>query len=167
MKVTKPSPELKKLGYFVGTWITQGTITRGPWGAGGEFSWTERTKWMVGRFFLVGRWNFKMPADMGGDGEELFVIGFDPSPSVYTFDAFSSQGLHQISRGTCIGDTWTWTSEGFQDGRPVQQKMTMRVLSRTSYLVKFEISSDGAAWMTFMEGKARKQKAHIRRRSAK
>jgi len=165
-RVPKPSPEVKKLAYFVGTWKTHGTIAPGPWGAGGEFSWTETTKWMTGRFFLVGHWNFKMPADLGGDGEELFVIGFDASQSVYTFNAFSSQGLHQISKGTCIGRTWTWTSDGVQDGRPVQQKMTMRILSRATYLLKFEISSDGTTWMTFMEGKARKQKARTRRRSA-
>ena len=155
--IPKPSRELKKLGYFVGTWITQGTIAPGPWGAGGRFSWKETTNWMTGRFFLVGHWNFKMPANMGGDGEEFFVIGFDTSQSVYTFDAFNSQGLHQISTGTCVGRTWTWTSDGFQAGRRVQQKMTMRILSRTSYTLAFEVSIDGETWLPFMEGKARKK----------
>lgn len=167
VNLSKPSPELKKLSYFVGTWLTQGTIAPGPWGAGGKFRWAESTKWMTGGFFLVGHWNFIMPADMGGDGEELFVIGLDTRNGVYTFDAFSSQGLHQISKGTCVGDTWTWTSDGLQDGRPVEQKMTMRILSGTSYLLKFEISFDSKTWMTFMEGKARKQKARAQRRSAK
>jgi hypothetical protein len=153
----KPGPELKKLSYFVGTWITQGTIAPGPWRGGGKFSWKETTKWMTGHFFLVGHWNFKMPADMGGDGEELFVIGFDTSHGVYTFDAFSSQGLHQISRGTRRAATWTWTSEGFLDGRPVQQKMTMRILSRTSYTLNFEVSMEGTTWLPFMQGKARKK----------
>lgn len=153
----QPSPELGKLGYFIGTWITRGTIAPGPWGAGGKFSWRERTKWMTGRFFLVGRWNFKMPADLGGDGEELFVIGFDVRKGVYTFDAFSSQGLHQISKGTCNDDTWTWNSDGFQGGRPVRQKMTMRILSRTRYTLAFEVSTDGTTWLPFMQGNARKK----------
>ena len=166
-KLPKPSPELKKLGYFVGKWMTRGTIAPGPWGAGGKFSWRETTKWMPGRFFLVGHWDFKMPADMGGDGEELFVIGYDTRQRVYTFDAFSSQGLHQVSKGTLLTDTWTWTSLGFQDGRPVQQKMTMQILSPTTYTVKFEVSSDGATWMTFMAGKATRQKARTPRPSAK
>jgi hypothetical protein len=100
MKIRKPEPvpEIKKLGYFVGNWSTFGTITPGPWGPGGKFCWTETTNWMTGRFFLVGHWDFQMPAKMGGDGEELFVIGYDTRRNVYTFDAFSSQGLHQVSK---------------------------------------------------------------------
>lgn len=156
---SKPSPELKKLGYFVGTWITRGAIAPGPWGDGGKFSWKETTKWMTGRFFLVGHWNFNMPADLGGCGEEFFVIGFDTRQSVYTFDAFSSQGRHQISTGTSSADTWTWTSDGFLDGRRVQQKMTMRILSRTSYTLTFAVSMDGTTWLPFMQGKAKKKKA--------
>jgi len=153
----RPAPEVEKLGYFVGKWTTKGTILPGPWGAGGEFGWTETTEWMRGHFFVVGHWDFHMPAELGGDGEELFVMGFDPNRRVYTFDAFSSQGLHQVSQGTLTGGTWLWTSESIQNGKPVRQKMTMQVLSPTRYSLKFEISSDGAMWMTFMEGKATKR----------
>ncbi len=157
-RAVKPHPEAKKLGYFVGKWTTKGAILPGPWGPGGNFSWTETTKWMTGRFFVIGRWHFKMPAALGGDGEEIFIMGYDANLNEYTFDAFSSQGLHQVSKGTIIGDTWTWNSRGVQpvEGRMqiVRQKMTMQILSRRSYLLKFEISTDGASWRTFMEGKA-------------
>ena len=90
----KPGPEVAKLAYFVGKWATKGTILPGPWGAGGEFSWIESTKWMSGQFFVIGHWDFKMPAELGGDGEEMFVMGYDANRSIYTFDAFSSHGLH-------------------------------------------------------------------------
>ena len=153
----KPAPEVVELGYFVGKWITHGKILPGPWGAGGEFSWRETTEWMTGKFFVVGHWDFKMPAELGGDGEEMFVMGYDSNHKVYTFDAFSSQGLHQVSQGTLSGDAWIWSSESIQSGKPVQQKMTMKVLSPTSYSLKFELSSDGATWVTFMEGKAAKK----------
>ena len=153
----KPAPEAAKLGYFVGKWATKGKILAGPWGSGGEFSWSETTKWMTGNFFVVGHWDFRMPAELGGDGEEMFVMGYDTNRSIYSFDAFSSQGLHQVSMGTLSGDTWIWSSESTQGGKPVQQKMTMKVLSPTSYSLKFELSSDGEAWMTFMEGKATKK----------
>ena len=153
----RPAPEVAKLGYFVGKWATRGTILPGPWGAGGEFGWTETTKWMTGEFFVMGHWDFQMPAELGGDGEEIFVMGWDANRSLYTFDAFSSQGLHQVSKGTLRNDTWTWTSESIQSGKPVQQKMTMQVLSPAAYNLKFELSSDGETWMTFMEGKATKK----------
>ena len=153
----RPAPEVAKLDYFVGKWITKGTIPPGPWGAGGGFGWTETTKWMTGNFFVVGHWDFQMPAELGGDGEEIFVMGYDANSRVYTFDAFSSQGLHQVSKGTLRDDTWTWTSESIQSGKPVQQKMTMQALSSTAYNLKFELSSDGETWMTFMQGKATKK----------
>jgi Protein of unknown function (DUF1579) len=153
----QPAPQVAKLGYFVGKWKTKGRILAGPWGAGGEFGWTEDTKWMTGNFFVIGHWDFQMPADLGGDGEEIFVMGYDSIRGVYSFDAFSSQGLHQVSKGTLHGENWIWTSESVQNGKPVQQKMTMKVLSPASYDLKFEISSDGAEWMTFMEGKAAKK----------
>jgi uncharacterized protein DUF1579 len=153
----KPPAEVEKLSYFVGDWTTEGRIQPGPWGEGGKFSWTESTKWMAGRFFVIGHWHFHMPASLGGDGEEIFIMGYDPPAAAYTFDAFSSQGLHQVSKGRLEGDTWTWLSEGMQAGRPVQQRMTMQVLSPTSYKLKFEISTDGSNWALFMQGTATKQ----------
>jgi hypothetical protein len=99
-----------------------------------------------------------MPPDLGGDGEEIFIMGFDAGQNIYTFDAFSSQGQHQISRGTVSGDTWIWTSQAPQtDQKTKQQKMTMKILSPASYSLKFELSTDGETWMTFMEGKATKK----------
>ena len=157
LPAAKPAPEVAKLGYFVGKWETKGTILAGPWGAGGDFSWTEKTEWMNGSFFVIGHWDFQMPAELGGDGEEIFIMGYDTNRRLYSFDAFSSQGLHQVSKGMLEGDIWMWTSESVQNGKPVQQRMTMKVLSATSYELKFEISSDGAEWMTFMDGKATKK----------
>jgi hypothetical protein len=148
-----PHPALKKLDYFVGRWKTHGTIHPGSWGPGGKFSWTESTKWMPGGFFLIGRWKFKMPATLGGDGEEIFIIGYDAARRFYTFNAFSSQGLHQVSRGTFADRSWTWTSEGAQSGRAAEQKFTMKIYSRDRYAVKFEIKAK-RGWTAFMEGKA-------------
>jgi hypothetical protein len=98
-----------------------------------------------------------MPRHLGGDGEEIFVMGYDAATKRYTFDAFSSQGLHQLSRGTLRADTWTWHSEGTQAGRKARQRLTMRVLSRKRYTLKFEISNAGAKWTTFMQGVAIKR----------
>lgn len=155
ISVFKPGPEVKKLGCFIGKWTTTGTISPGPWGAGGKFSWSEVTEWMAGNFFVVGRWDFKMPRHLGGNGKEIFVMGYDTDRGVYTFNAFSSQGRHQVSQGTVSGDTWTWTSEAIYDGEKVQQKLTMKILSPKAYTQKFEICMDGT-WMTFMDGQTTK-----------
>jgi hypothetical protein len=158
----KPTPEVTKLGYFVGSWTVRGLIEPGPWGKGGKFSWTDTTRWMPGNFFVVGHWDFQMPRALGGDGEEIFVMGYDTAERVYTFDAFSSQGLHQISRGTFIDNAWIWTSRAIRDGQTVEQKMTMEILSPSSYRLTFEISTDGSTWMTFMKGRAAKKRPTAR-----
>ena len=153
----KSGPEVKKLDYFVGTWTTDGTIPQGPWGAGGKYSSTDTVEWMSGNFFVLAHSDFKMPPELGGDGKEIYLMGYDTDQSVYTFDAFGSQGRHQVSQGTVEGDAWSWTSEATYDGRDIKQKMTMKILSPASYSLKFEVSMDGETWMTFMEGKATKK----------
>lgn len=153
----KPGPELKKLDAFVGTWTTDGTVAQGPWGAGGKFSATNTTDWMSGNFFTEGHSDFKMPAEIGGDGKETVYMGYDTDQNVYTYDSFSTQGRHNVSTGTVTGDTWLWTSEAIYSGQHIKQKMTIKILTPASHSVKFEISLDGTSWMTFMEGKATKK----------
>ena len=153
----KPGPEVKKLDYFVGTWNTEGTVAQGPWGAGGKFTSTDTTEWMSGDFFLMGHGDFKMPPEVGGDGKEFSIMGYDTTQNVYTVDSYNSQGQHESSKGTVAGDTWTWTSSANYGGQDIKQKMTMKVLTPASYSLKFEVSIDGTNWMTFMDGKATKK----------
>lgn len=153
----KPGPEVKKLDYFVGTWTTEGTVAPGPWGTGGKFTSIETGEWMEGNFFVVSHSDFKMPPELGGDGKETAIMGYDTQQNVYIYEGFNSQGQHESSKGTVSGDTWTWTSEANYDGQDVKQKMTMKVLSPSSYSMKFEVSMDGTTWSTFMEGKSTKK----------
>jgi Protein of unknown function (DUF1579) len=153
----KPGPEVKKLEYFVGSWTSEGTIVQGPWGMGGKFSSANTAEWMPGDFFVVGHADFKMPPEVGGDGKAVAFMGYDTNQNVYTYDAFNSLGRRETSTGTVNGDTWTWTSQANYDGQDIKQKMTMKILSPTSYTVKFEVSLDGTNWMTFMDGKATKK----------
>ena len=156
MNVT-PGPEVKKLDYFAGTWTTECTIAQGPWGMGGKFSSTDTTEWMSGNFFLQGHNEFKMPPELGGEGKGASFIGYDTDQNSYTLDAFNSQGRREAWKGTVSGDTWTWTGSQTYAGQEFQQRMTMKVVSPTTYNVKFEISMDGKDWMTFMDGKATKK----------
>jgi Protein of unknown function (DUF1579) len=151
------APELKKLDYFVGTWTTDGTIYPGPWGAGGKMTATATTDWMAGDFFLVRHSDAKMPAELGGDNTETAYFGYDAAKGVYTFDEFNSAGRRYISQGTLSGDTWTWTSSQNYQGQEVQQKVTVKIASPALYNVKFEVSVDGANWMTFMDAKVTKK----------
>ncbi len=153
----KPGAEVKKLDYFIGTWSTEGTVAQGPWGAGGKFSSTDTSEWMAGNFFVSGHSDFKMPPEVGGEGKEVSIMGYDSDQNVYTYDGYNSQGRHETSKGSVTGDTWTFTSSANYGGQEIKQKMTMKILTPTSYSMKFEISIDGTTWMTFMEGKATKK----------
>jgi hypothetical protein len=153
----KPGPELKKLDYFVGSWTLDGTIGQGPWGAGGKFSSSETYEWMSGNFFLVGHGTFKLPPELGGEGSTTSFHGYDADKNSYTHDEFNSEGRHESNSGTLNADTWTWTGSQNYGGQPIQQRMTIKMLSPSSYSFKFEISLDGAEWLPFMEGKATKK----------
>jgi hypothetical protein len=152
-----PGSEIKKLDYFVGSWAVEGTIGQGPWGNGGKFSSSDRAEWMPGKFFVEIHSDFKMPAETGGDGMAIAFMGYDTDANLYTYDEFNSQGRREISKGIVRGDTWTWTSTQNYGGQEVKQKMTMKVLSPSSYSLKFEVSVDGTTWMTFLDTKATKK----------
>ena len=152
-----PGSEVKKLDYFIGTWNTEGTIGQGPWGMGGKFSSTETSQWMPGNFFVESHSDFKMPPEVGGEGKSIAFMGYDTGANTYTFDQFNSQGRRENSKGTVSGDTWIWTSSANYAGQDIQQKMTIKTVSSTSYTLKFEISMDGKDWVTFMDAKATKK----------
>jgi hypothetical protein len=154
---TPPGAEVKKLDYFGGTWTTDCTIAQGPWGMGGKFSATHTGEWMTGNFFLQGHSDYKMPPELGGDGKGLSMMGYDTQQNIYTLDEFNSTGQHASWKGSVSGDTWTFTNSMNYAGQDIDQKMTMKILSPTSYSVKFEVSLDGKSWMPFMEGKATKK----------
>ena len=154
---TTPGPELKKLDYFVGNWTVEGTIGQGPWGAGGKFTSTDTRQWMPGNFFVEGHADFKMPTELGGDGKAVAFMGYDTDKNEYTFDQFNSQGRREASKGTVSGDTWTWTHTQNYGGQDVNLRMTTKILSPTSYTLKYEVSIDGTTWMTFMDARATKK----------
>lgn len=153
-----PGPELKKLDYFAGAWTSEGTISSGPWGAGGKFTSTASSEWSMGNFFLVGHDDFKMPAELGGDGKGTSILGYDAEHNVYTSDSYNSQGRREIAQGTLSGDTWTWKSSQTYSGQDIQQRATIKMVSPTNYTLKYEISMDGTNWVPFMDAKMTKSK---------
>lgn len=156
MGTPTPAPELKKLDFMAGDWIADGTMTAGPPGTP-TTKWTmsTRAEWMEGNFFLIEH----SDGDMGPMGKikELAAMGYDSDKKVYTYTAFSSMGEAESAAGTVDGDTWTWLSTEHFGGMPMKGRYTMKVLSPTSYTMKFELSQDGTNWTTAMEGKATKK----------
>jgi hypothetical protein len=111
---------------------------------------------MEGNFFLVEHSDFDLGAPMG-KGKSLAFYGYDSDRGVYTYKSFSSWGEVEDATGKLEGDTLVWTSTEHMNGQTMQGRFTMKILSPTSYAMKFELSPDGNKWMTAMEGKATKK----------
>jgi len=154
MQMPKPAPELKKLDYFVGTWKTEADMKASPYGPGGKMTSTDHVEWMQGNFFMLIHTQFT-----GGttSGMEVAVLGYDSAKNAYTYSSYNSMGEHETATGTVDGDTWTWNSESSGAPGNMKWRFIEKIVSPTSYTMKFEMAPDGSTWSTVMEGKATKQ----------
>jgi hypothetical protein len=150
MNMPKPGPEHKKLDYFTGNWTCDGESKPGPMGPGGKMTMTDDSKWMDGGFFVVIHSQYKSPM---GIGSGLAFLGYDGDEKKYTYNEFNSDGEAIVSKGTVDGADWTWIGEMKPAGKG---RFSEKILSATSYTFKFEMSSDGANWTLFLDGKCTK-----------
>ena len=150
----KPSPELKKQDFFVGTWKLEGTTKSSPFGPGGQkFESTEHLEWMPGGFFLLAR------SYSGGKLAEVTVIGYDSYQKVFTHSSFKSGGETELWKGTAEGDTWVWTKEEKIAGKPFDDRLAIKKKSPDSYSFVVEMKpTDGDNWSTVAEGTGTKTK---------
>ncbi len=153
MPVPKPAPELSKLEYLLGNWISDSDVKASPMGPGGRVTSNDAVQWMEGKFFLV--MHSKYSGSMG-NGTGFAIYGYDPNRKVYTYNMYNSWGEEGRSVGTMDGDTWTWNSDDAAGAQPFKGRYTMKVVSPTSYTFKYEMSKDGTSWTTVMDGKATK-----------
>jgi Protein of unknown function (DUF1579) len=151
----QPAPEHQRLHYFVGEWKTEGTMKPSPWGPGGKFTTTDHNT-MLGDFFLVMHSDGTSPM---GPVKEVAVMGYDPKEKTYTYEGFDNMGMHDVSKGTISGKTWTWLSpEQDMGGKKVKGRFILTEVSPTSYTYSYDMSGDGGAWTNIMEGKSTKVK---------
>ncbi len=151
----KAAAEHQRLHYFVGEWKNEGNMKASPWGPGGKFAGTDHDM-MLGDFFLVLHTDGTSPM---GAMKGVAVIGYDLKEKVYTYDSFDSMGMHELSKGTISGSTWTWLSpEQDMGGKKVKGRFILNEVSPTSYTYSYDMSTDGGAWANVMEGKATKVK---------
>jgi len=151
----QPGPEVERLAYFLGKWRGEVEIKASAAGPAARVNETAEGEWLPGRRFLVTHWDTQMAA---GAVHTLMILGYDPEEKVYTFNTFQSTGESAYAKGPLVGDTWTWTSKSKDDGKAGQSRFTIRVLSPSAYATKFEMSMDGNAWTTIMEGRVAKLK---------
>jgi len=153
----KPTPEHKRLGYFVGTWHTEGEIKPGPMGPGGKMSGTDKCSWYEGGFAVVCHSEGTSPM---GPAKTLAILGYSAEEKVYTYSATDSAGMAMttVPRGTLQGDTWTYDDESMMGGQKVKSRVVIKELSPTAYSFRMDILGGDGKWVTAMESKATKAK---------
>jgi len=152
----KPSPEVKKLDYFTGTWRLAGDLKASPFGPAGKFTGTANNQWMPGGFFLLSHADESTPM---GKARGLAIFGYDANDKAYTYQAYNSMGQSEQARGSLEGNIWTWTNEMKMEGKMIRGRYTVKTTSPTAYDFKFEVAQEGGDWSTVMEGKATKAPA--------
>jgi hypothetical protein len=150
----KPSPEVQKLGYWLGTWRGEGETTGGPFGPAGKLSSTTTCEWFEGGFQLVCRGEETGPS---GTRKFLNIRAYDETAKAYTEYGISSDAEYDTG-GTIIDNKKTFVVHSEVEGKPLDIRYTEEQVSPTVFTYKAEASVDGAPWTTIAEGKGTKVK---------
>jgi hypothetical protein len=146
---TKPGPEVKRLGAFVGKWIESGDMKAGPMGPGGKFTGTDNCEWTAGGFGVLCHETSDVPGMGKSTGTAL--IFYDDGAKQYVYSDVGG-GMTSVSHGKVDGDTWTWNSEGMMGGQNFHQRFTMKMTSKDSFDFTFEMGADANSLSTAMTG---------------
>ena len=151
MEMPKPGPEVKKLGYFVGTWSSSGDMKENAFGMpAGKFTMTSKCEWFTGGYQVVCHDTGKGPM---GPMHSMGIISYNADDKTYTYYGIDSMGTAEASKGTVDGNNWVYTNEGKMGGKVYHGRYSMDTSSAGSYTFKYETSDDGQKWTTMMEGK--------------
>lgn len=151
----KPAPELKRLGYFEGTWTAQGEQKANPFGPAGTFTSRDTCEWIMDGFFLKCSSEGKDPM---GPVKALGLMGWDAENKVYTYYGVDSRGMGVPGTGTVDGKTWTYTSTMKMKDKTIRSRWVIQEISPAEYTFKWEMADEKGSWATLAEGKQTKAK---------
>jgi Protein of unknown function (DUF1579) len=158
MEAPGPAPEVKKLGYFRGTWNSEGEVNPNSFMPAGRYTWTEKCDWFPGGFHLVCYSAGKSPM---GLTHGLEIFGYNPEEKTYTYRGIDSSGFTVASKGAVDGNNWTYTSKDKMSGKTLHGRYSIAT-SEASYTYKYETSKDGKNWTLVMEGKTKRPEKKVR-----
>jgi hypothetical protein len=149
-----PSPELKRLRYFIGTWTIAGEMKATSFSPPGKFTGTHRNEWSSDGLSLISNWDEQRT---GSSDSGQATYGYDSSGKNYTYHSVDTSGEKEDSLGSVDGQTWTWlSSPTLADGSAVKGRFIVKEESATAYSFKFETAA-ADDWTVVMEGKASKK----------
>jgi hypothetical protein len=152
----KPGPEHKRLGYFVGTWHTEGEVKPNPMMPAGKMSSDDVCSWFEGGFAVVCNSTGKSPM---GPAKSIGIMGYSLEEKVYTYLGVenSPMAMTTVPRGTVKDGAWVYEDESKMGGKIVKSRYLMNETTPNSYTFKWQTLGEDGAWQTLVEGKATKQ----------
>ncbi len=152
----KPGPEHAKLGFFVGTWASEGMMNESPFGPGGKMTSTDKCEWFDKKFAVVCNYEGTGPA---GVMKGIGIISYSPMEKIYTYYGLGNDGMAMttVPRGTLEGGTWTFLDETKMGDQTMKTRYVIKELSPTSYTWQMESEGQGGVWSTILKGKSTKK----------
>jgi hypothetical protein len=151
---TRPGPEHRKLGVFLGTWHTTGEVAATESTAAANVDAIDTYKWYPGEFFLVHDADARV-----GDGaiESIEIIGYDAERRCYFAAFFDSTGGFGTEEIRLDGNSWTWRGSNVMG---VKEHRCTAVVSDDGKTVRarHEKSDDGNNWALWMDVTLTKQR---------
>jgi hypothetical protein len=153
----KPTPEHKKLTYFVGTWTTEAELMENPFAPAGKIKSKGQCEWFEGGFAVVCRSEGEGPM---GPTKELGILGYSTDAEAYTYYGVDNSpwAMTTVSRGTVDGDTWVYNDESMWQGQMVKSRYTIVQKSPTSYTFEWAMAGEDGKMQTMMKGTSTKAK---------
>jgi len=154
-KAPKPGPEHQRLGYFVGSWNTEGEMKPSEMGPGGKMRSVDKCAWFEGGFAVVCHSEGQSPM---GPGKSIGILGYSAEEKVYTYSGVDSSGMTMttVPRGTRQGNTWTYNDESMMNGRKVKSRVVIKELSPSAYTFRMDMQQPDGKWTTVMESRSTK-----------
>lgn len=151
----KPTAEHKRLGYFVGTWKTEGKMNPSSMGPGGKMTSLDKCTWFDGGFAVVCQGD---GTAAGAPMKSLGILGYSAEEKVYTYHGIDTSGMVMttVPRGKLQGDTWTYDEESMMGGKKVKSRVTIKELSPTEYTFSWAMQGPDGKWATIGESKSTK-----------
>ncbi len=148
-------PELKRLGWLVGSWKLDGESKGSPLLPAGKISATLDGQWFSGGSQLVCLYNVMYP---NGPAQELSVYGYDSEAKAYWNYDMDSTGLNSFGKVIIQETGWTHVWDFKVGGKSVKMRLVLFDITPNGCAWKNDYSMAGSPWTLFAEGKAIKVK---------
>jgi len=107
------SPELERLGFYVGVWDETGEMRGDPANPFEAISGGETCAWAAGGFAVVCD---EKTAGPGGGWEGVYILGWDSEASQYSVYGIEKPGSSLPAVGPVEGERWVWRTDPAPDG---------------------------------------------------